>query len=168
MVAGCYFQTYCLPIVIARFCNLYGPGDVTESRLIAGAVEAALAGRRQELRGDGSAVRNYLYIEDAVSALLLLAESLDRLALAGQAFNFCDERPWSVLDVVSRILALAGRPDLKPQLGRGTPGEISVKRASAAKARALLGWRPTIELDEGLARTIAWRRALGSAGEKRR
>jgi CDP-glucose 4,6-dehydratase len=165
MVAGCYVQTYRLPIVIARFCNLYGPGDVTESRLMAGAIEAALAGRRQQLRGDGSAIRNYLYIEDAVSALLLLAESLDRLDLAGQAFNFCDERPWSVLDIVNRILAVAGCPDLKPRLGRGTPGEISVKRASAAKAHAVLGWRPAIDLDEGLARTIAWHCARHSAVE---
>jgi CDP-glucose 4,6-dehydratase len=168
IVAGCYVHTYGLPIAIARFCNVYGPGDMTESRLVPGAIEAALAGRRQELRGDGSAVRNYLYIEDAVSALLRLAESLDRLHLAGQAFNFCDERPWSVLDIVDRILAIAGRPDLKPRLGRGTPGEISVKRTSSAKARAMLGWHPAIGLDEGLARTIAWYHARRSAGGPQR
>ncbi len=126
---------------------------------MAGAIEAALAGERPKLRGDGSAVRNYLYVEDAVSALLLLAESLERPGLAGQAFNFCDETPLSVREVVGRILALIDRPDLEPALGSGTPGEISVKRASAAKAREILGWRPAVGLDEGLARTIAWHRS---------
>ena len=158
MVARCYFRTYGLPIAIARFCNLYGPGDVAESRLMAGTIEAALSGVRQRLRGDGRAVRNYLYIEDAVAALLTLAEALDRPGIAGQAFNFCDEQPLSVLDVVSRVLALAGRPDLAPHLGAGTPGEISIKRASAAKAARELGWRPVTTLDEGLTRTIAWHR----------
>jgi len=159
MVAGCYFKTYGLAVAIARFCNLYGPGDVAESRLMAGTIRAALAGERQHLRGDGSAVRNYLYVGDAVTALLTLAEALDRPELAGEAFNFCDERPLSVLEIVNRVLALAGRPDLAPRLGAGTPGEISVKRASAAKARRVLGWRPATSLDDGLRRTIAWHRS---------
>ena len=163
MVARCYHKTYRLPVAIARFCNLYGPEDVAASRLMAGAIDAALRGERQRLRGNGSAVRNYLYVEDAVAALLALAEALERPDIAGEAFNFCEETPLSVLDVVGRVLALAGRPDLAPHLGSGTPGEISIKRASAGKARRVLGWRPTVGLDEGLARTIAWHRARGVA-----
>ena len=159
MVALCYYETYGLPIAIARFCNLYGPGDVAESRLMAGTIAAALAGERQQLRGDGSAVRNYLYVEDAVTALLTVAEAIDRPGMAGQAFNFCDEQPVSVLDIVTRVLRFTGRPDLAPRLGAGTPGEISIKRASAAKARQVLGWAPAVNLDEGLARTVAWHRS---------
>jgi len=163
MTARCYFRTYGLPVAIARFCNLYGPGDVAESRLMAGTIAAALAGTRQVLRGDGSAVRNYLYVNDAVRALLTLAEALGRPGIAGQAFNFCDEAPYSVLDIASRVLALAGRPDLAPVLGVSTPGEISIKRASAEKARRVLGWAPLTGLDEGLAQTIAWHRARYAA-----
>ncbi len=159
IVARCYHQTYRLPVAIARFCNLYGPEDIAASRLMAGTIAAAVHGERQKLRGDGSAVRNYLYIEDAVTALIQLAEAVDQPGIAGEAFNFCDETPLSVLDVVSRVLALAGRPDLAPHLGAGTPGEISIKRASSAKAKRVLGWQPRTSLDEGLRRTIAWHKA---------
>jgi len=158
MVARCYYETYALPIAIARFCNLYGPGDVADSRLMAGTIAAAVVGKRQQLRGDGSAVRNYLYVEDAVAALLRLAEALGQPGIAGQAFNFCDEEPISVREIVTRVLRFVDRPDLAPHIGAGTPGEISIKRASAQKARQVLDWAPTVSLDEGLARTIAWHR----------
>jgi CDP-glucose 4,6-dehydratase len=166
MVARCYHETYALPIAIARFCNLYGPGDVADSRLMAGTIAAAVAGKRQQLRGDGSAVRNYLYVEDAVAALLSLAEALDRPGIAGQGFNFCDEEPVSVLDIVTRVLRFVDRPDLAPRLGAGTPGEISIKRASAEKACQVLGWEPTVSLDEGLARTIAWHRSRSRVSQE--
>ena len=165
MVARCYFKTYGMPIATARFCNIYGPTDVAESRLMAGTIEAALAGRRQHLRGDGSAVRNYLYVDDAVRALLTLAGALDDPAVIGEAFNFCDEQPYSVQEIVSRVLALVGRPDLAPVLGAGTPGEISIKRASADKAARLLGWRATTSLDMGLRSTIEWHRTRSSGAE---
>jgi len=166
MVARCYHETYSLPVAMARFCNLYGPGDVADSRLMAGSIAAAVAGQRQQLRGDGSAVRNYLYVEDAVAALLTVAEALERPGIAGEAFNFCDEEPVSVRDIVTRVLRFVGRPDLAPLLGAGTPGEISIKRASAAKARQVLGWKPSISLDEGLARTIAWHRSRAQAAHE--
>ncbi|UFN49762.1 GDP-mannose 4,6-dehydratase [Roseomonas sp. OT10] len=156
--ARCYHVTYGLPVAIARFCNLYGPGDVALIRLMAGTIVATLEGRRQVLRGDGSSMRNYLYVDDAAEALLTLAEALDRPGIAGQAFNFCDEAAHTVLEIVERVLTLAGRPDLAPALGRSTPGEISIKRASAAKAARVLGWHATTGLEEGLRRTIAWQR----------
>lgn len=159
MVARCYRETFGVAVTVARFCNIFGPGDVAASRLMAGAIAAALKGERQTLRGDGSAVRNYLYVEDAVAALLLLAEQSARPEVVGESFNFCDETPLSVLDIVRRILALVGRPDLTPVLGAGTQGEISIKRASAEKARRVLGWRPEVDIDEGLRRTIAWHRS---------
>ena len=163
MVARCYVKAYGLPVATARFCNLYGPGDEAESRLMAGTIRATLGGRRQVLRGDGSAVRNYLFVGDAVAALLTLAEALERREISGQAFNFCDEMPLSVRDIVSRVVALAGRPDLTPEIGVGTPGEISNKRCSAAKAREILGWRPMTSLDDGLRQTIAWHRSRVAA-----
>lgn len=159
IIAQCYHRTFGMSICVARFCNIFGPGDIAPSRLITGATEAAIKGERQRLRGDGSAIRNYLFVEDAVAGLLALAETADRQDVAGEAFNFCDETPYSVREVIDRILALVGRPDLSPILGPGAPSEISIKRASAAKARRVLGWRPRVGLDEGLRRTIGWQRA---------
>ncbi|MDO9499289.1 NAD(P)-dependent oxidoreductase [Falsiroseomonas sp.] len=158
LAARCYARSFGLRVVLARFCNIYGPGDTNMDRLVAGTVEAVLGGQPPRLRGDGSSVRNYLYVEDATRALLRVADALDGEIGSGEAFNFCDEAPVSSADLVRRIVAVAGRPDLQPILGPGTPGEISIKRASAEHARRLLGWRPGVTLEEGLRRTIAWHR----------
>ena len=165
IAAHCYFATFGLQVAIARFCNIYGPGDLTQTRLIVSTIQAALSGRPQVLRGDGSAMRNYLYVDDAVAALLGFAEALGRAEFAGRVINFCDETPYSVLDIVSRVLDQTGQPDLAPILGAGKPGEISIMLASAAKARQLLNWQPAIRLDEGLRRTIAWHRERQSRVE---
>jgi nucleoside-diphosphate-sugar epimerase len=167
IVARCYVATYGARVAIARFCNIYGPGDLTRSRLIVSTVETALSGQPQVLNGDGSAMRNYLYVDDAVEALTRVAEALHEAGFAGEVINICDDTPYSVLDVVRRVLDQTGRPDLSPILGRGLPGEISIKLASAAKARERLGWQAVVSLDEGLRRTIAWhreRRAGGAPG----
>ncbi len=110
------------------------------------------------LRGDGSSIRNYLYVEDAALALLRLAQALDGEVGSGEAFNFCDDTPVTSADLVRRILAVAERPDLQIIVSPGMPREISIKRASAERARRVLGWQPTVPLDEGLRRTIAWHR----------
>lgn len=164
IAARSYGDTFGMQVAIARFCNIYGPGDLTESRLIVSTVEAALSGRRQVLNGDGSAMRNYLYVDDAVAALVRVAEMLGERDFAGTVVNIGDDTPYSVLDVVCRVLDQTGQPGLAPILGSGRPGEISIKGASAAKARALLGWQPNVSLDDGLRRTIAWHRAR-RAGE---
>jgi CDP-glucose 4,6-dehydratase len=158
IAARCYARTFGLPVALARFCNIYGPGDTNVDRLVAGTVEAVLGGESPRLRGDGSSIRNYLYVEDATLALLRVAQALDGEVTSGEAFNFCDETPVRSAELVRRIALVAGRPDLEVLLGPGTPGEISIKRASAERARRVLGWKPTVPLDEGLLRTIAWHR----------
>lgn len=158
ITARCYVATYGMQLAIARFCNVYGPGDTTSSRLIVSAIDAALGGRRMLLHGDGSSMRNYLYVDDAVAALIDLAERLSQPDFAGTVINFCDEMSYSVMDVVGRVFEQTGEAALSPILGTGALAEISIKLASAAKARAVLGWRPAVSLDEGLRRTIAWHR----------
>ena len=158
IAARCFAATFGMKVAIARFCSIYGPGDLTRSRLIVSTVEAALSGRRQVLNGNGSAMRNYLYVDDAVEALIRVPDALGRHDIAGMVVNICEDTPYSVLDVVRRVLEQTGQPDLAPILGKGLPGEMSIKLSSAAKAQQLLGWQAMVSLDEGLQRTIAWHR----------
>ncbi|HET6447927.1 MAG TPA: NAD-dependent epimerase/dehydratase family protein [Conexibacter sp.] len=159
MIARSYWHTFGLPVAVTRFANLYGGGDLNRSRLIPEAVAAALAGRAPVIRSDGSPERDFLYVEDAVAAYLLLADALDGEGARGEAFNAGGGQPHAVRDVVARICALAGT-DVEPDVrGSGTPsGEIDRQYVDATKLRALTGWEPCVELDEGLRRTIAWYR----------
>lgn len=161
MIARSYWHTFGLPVAVTRFANLYGGGDLNRSRLIPEAVAAALAGRAPVIRSDGSPERDFLYVEDAVEAYLLLADALDTGGdgVRGQAFNAGGGRPYAVRDVVARICALAGT-DVEPDVrGSGTPdGEIDRQWVDPSKLRRLTGWEPRVELDDGLRRTLAWYR----------
>jgi len=162
LIARSYWHTFGLPVAVTRFANLYGGGDLNRSRLIPEAIGAALAGRAPVIRSDGSPERDFLYVEDAVEAYLLLADAVDvgGDGVRGQAFNAGGGRPYAVRDVVARICALAGtgiEPDVR---GSGTPdGEIDRQYVDASKLRALTGWAPRVDLDEGLRRTLDWYRA---------
>lgn len=158
LLAQAYALTYQLPVAIARCGNIYGGGDLNFSRIVPGTIHSVLHGRRPVIRSDGTLVRDYVYVEDAVSAYLGLAEALDDPTRYGEAYNFSTEEPMDVVTIVGHLLRLMGRPDLEPEiLGRRSP-EIPYQTLSAAKARLELGWRPRFTLDEGLGRTIEWYR----------
>ncbi|MEA2196502.1 MAG: hypothetical protein QOJ25_553 [Solirubrobacteraceae bacterium] len=164
LIARSYWHTWGVPVAVTRFANLYGGGDVNGSRLVPEAVAAALAGRAPVVRSDGSPERDFLYVEDAVDAYLAIGDALGRGDGRGEAFNAGGGRPHRVLDVVRLICRLAGtevEPDVR---GQGTPaGEIDRQWVDATKLRALTGWAPKIELEDGLRRTIAWYRAHPAA-----
>jgi CDP-glucose 4,6-dehydratase len=116
------------------------------------------------IRSDGSPERDFLYIEDAVDAYLGLADALDDDRARGEAFNAGCGRSWPVREVVAAVCRAAG-VDVEPDVrGTGTPdGEIDRQLVDASRLRALTGWEPRFDLDEGLARTLAWYREHPSA-----
>ncbi|HSD81003.1 MAG TPA: NAD-dependent epimerase/dehydratase family protein [Solirubrobacteraceae bacterium] len=162
LVARSYFHAYGLPVATTRFANLYGGGDLNRSRLVPEAVAAALAGRAPVIRSDGTPERDFLAAEDAAAAYLAIARALLDPAggARGEAFNAGGDRPHSVLEVVDAVCRAAGadvRPDVR---GTGTPdGEIDRQWVDSSRLRALTGWRPLVDLEEGLHRTVAWYRS---------
>lgn len=159
ILAQTYHKTYGLPVCITRAGNFFGGRDLNFSRIVPGTVRWALNGERPVLRSDGTMVRDYIYVRDAVRAYLLLAERMEDSALHGHAFNFSAEQPLSVLALVEHILRVAGRPDLTPiVLGEAT-AEIPMQYLAAAKAREMLSWSPGWTTDEALRETVAWYKA---------
>jgi CDP-glucose 4,6-dehydratase len=120
-------------------------------------VRAAIRGIPPIIRSDGTPLRDYVYVEDAVDAYTLLAEALVDGRLHGEAINVSYERPLSVSAVVEAILAEAG-VDLEPVVEGTATHEIQDQYLDASLARDRLGWTPTHEFAEGLRRTIAWYR----------
>jgi CDP-glucose 4,6-dehydratase len=161
LIARSYWHTYGVPVATTRFANLYGGGDTNRSRLVPEAVHAALAGRPPVIRSDGTPERDFLYVGDAVAAYLAIAAALDEGDGArGEAFNAGSGRPYAVRDVVELICRVAGtqvEPDVR---GKGTPhGEIDRQYVDTSKLQRQTGWRPAVDLEEGVRRTVDWYRA---------
>ena len=158
LIAQSYAATYGTPVAITRCGNFFGGGDLNWSRLVPGTIRSVLRGQRPVIRSDGKSVRDYFYVEDGAAAYLMLAERLaGDASLRGEAFNFSNGTPVSVLDLVDRILRMMGSR-LTPDIRNDAPNEIPDQFLDASKARTTLGWRPTFSLDAGLRRTIDWYR----------
>jgi CDP-glucose 4,6-dehydratase len=163
LIAQSYAATYELPVVVTRCGNFYGGGDLNWSRIVPGTIRSVLRARRPVIRSDGQFIRDYFYVEDGAAAYALLAERLaeDR-SIAGEAFNFSNEQPISVLDLTHTILKLMDS-SLEPIIRNEATNEIRRQYLSAAKARDRLGWQPLFQLEDGLLRTIEWYRKFLTA-----
>ncbi len=155
-----YRAAYGLPVAVTRFANIYGGGDLNFSRLIPEAIVAVLEGRRPIIRSDGSPERDFIHVDDAVAAYLAIEHEVGAGGpAAGEAFNAGGERPHSVAEVLETIGEVSGR-QIEPEYhGTGSPkGEIDRQYVDSAKLRGLTGWRPQVELRDGLRRTLEWYR----------
>jgi len=150
-----YWNTYGVPVCVTRCGNLYGAGDFNFSRIVPDAINCSLKGRQFKIRSDGKFTRDYVYVEDAVNGYMLLAEKMKKLKLYGEAFNFSDENPITVIDVVERIYKLTGRKPSYKILNQAQY-EIKHQYLCSGKARKILGWKPEYTLDEGMRKTIEW------------
>jgi UDP-glucose 4-epimerase len=154
-MAHAYFDEHRLPIVSVRPFNVYGPGQVGGGAIRA-FIEAALAGRDLTIHGDGTQVRAWIYVDDMVDGLLACLEHPDAV---GESFNLGNAgAAVTILDLAQRIKRLTGCPgEIVFQPLHYTDVELRVPNAD--KARTVLGFEACTDLDEGLARTIAWYRS---------
>jgi CDP-glucose 4,6-dehydratase len=155
LIAHTYYNTYQLPVCITRCGNFYGPGDLNFNRIIPGTIRSVLNNEPPVIRSDGTFIRDYLYVKDAALAYMHLAEKMET-KVHGEAFNFSNELQVSVLDLTRKILKLMGREELQPLILNQAENEIKHQYLSAKKARELLGWKPSYNLDEALKETIEW------------
>lgn len=158
LIALSYFHGYELPVVITRCGNLFGGGDLNFNRLVPGTIVSALRGERPIVRSDGTLIRDYFYVKDAVEAYLTLAEAVPRGDVTGGAFNFGNETPMTVLEMVDAILEAVGREDLEPAVMNEASREILRQYLDCSKARRVLDWSPAWTIGRGLAETVAWYR----------
>lgn len=160
LISTTYARTYGLPVTIARCGNIYGGGDLNWNRIVPGTFRSLLRGEQPVLRSDGTFIRDYLHVDDIVSAYLLLGESTDNPELAGQGFNFSDESPLTVMQVYNAICEAAGKPDAKPKILNAAAGEIKDQYLDSTKAHDVLGWHATVGLSDGLSKSFDWYKSL--------
>ncbi len=156
LLAQAYAVTYGLPVAITRCANLYGGGDLNWNRLIPGTIRSALQGQSPIIRSDGTFMRDYLYVRDAVRAYMMLSEALDRPELRGQAFNCGTDQPMSVLEMTRLILKLSPYPELHPTELNEVRNEIKDQYLDSAKIRRAVGWTPLTSREDALRETMTW------------
>jgi CDP-glucose 4,6-dehydratase len=157
VLARSYAVTYGLPVGIARCGNIYGGADLNWSRIVPGTIRSILEGERPIVRSDGSYVRDYLYVKDAIDAYRVLAESLDRKDVQSEAFNFSTGSRVTVMEIVETIRKVM-KSDLEPEVRNTARAEIKSPSLSPEKAKRVLGWSVTYDLERGLEETVRWYR----------
>lgn len=158
---GVYERLFGLRYTVARITNPYGPGQpasTTAYGVINQMIHRALAGGTLTIYGDGTQLRDYLYIDDLVDALLRLGEAH---GAEGRIYNVGSGHGTSLVDLARLIIELAGDGRIAhvawPELAsRIETGDFI---ADVSRLEADLQWKPTVALAGGLARTIAFYRA---------
>jgi len=153
MLALSYHHAYGLPVVIVRPFNTYGPYQKSnqEGGVVAVFLARALAGKSLPVFGEGSQTRDFLYVDDCAD--LVLRAAADPRAL-GEIVNGGTGREITILELAKLIAGPAGRIEHKPH--PHPQSEIHRLRCDPSKAMALLGWKPTVTLEEGIRRTKEW------------
>lgn len=157
MLAQTYALYYKLPVAIGRFVNIYGPGDINE-RIVPRSIQLILQGQKPEIFND-KVNRDFLYIDDAISGYVSLAEKIVKLGKenANIIYNFGTGRHYSSKHIVETILRLMDRTDIKPIYVKSKrKQEIIDQYVSIKKIKKALHWDPKYSLEDGLKETIKW------------
>lgn len=155
LLAQSYADSFHLGVLIPRFANIYGPGDTNFTRLIPKVLEYILKGKPIPVWG-GTARREYLYIDDAIDAYLMLGAISDVKLERNRIFNFGSGNPISVRDLIKTIGKIAGAEIKIIREKDVREGEITDQYVSWEKSKRMLGWNPRVTLNEGLERAVAW------------
>jgi UDP-glucose 4-epimerase len=150
-----YHRTFGLPIVVLRYFTVYGPRqrpDMAFSRFI----DCALSNLPVIVYGDGSATRDFTYVDDAVEATTLAMEKAE----PGDVFNVGTASATSVNDVLKALEATIGRRiTIRYEETKG--GEVKDTLADIDRARTFLGFKPSTSLRDGLGKQVQWQRESG-------
>jgi CDP-glucose 4,6-dehydratase len=165
ILTRCYAQSYGLPAAVTRCANIYGPGDLNLSRMVPSVLRDLAHGRRPVIRSDGTPVRDYLYVTDAVDGYLQLGVHVLAGEGVGEAVNFGTGDPVSVLQVTREMVEVSGRTDLQPDVQGTASGEISRQYLDATRANRSLGWAARVSRREGLQASWEWYREYFAAAE---
>lgn len=153
-----WHETYGLPVVMTNCSNNYGPFHFPE-KLIPVVILKALAGDPLPIYGDGSNVRDWLYVEDHADALLTVVQN----GAVGRSYNIGGENERSNLELVQTLCGILDelRPGANPYADQITfvtdrPGHDARYAIDPTRIATELGWRPSVTVEQGLRKTVQW------------
>ena len=166
-------EIYDLPLVVTRFSNIYGPGQLNFSALIPDAIRSALGYTRFIPRSDGSMIRDFIFVADVADLYASIAEGLaaDPQRIAGEIFNAGTNSPITVRELLEKVYHSVGNMEdfdevLQLMKNREAVGEISCQYMDYEKVENFFNWTPRHSLDEGFKKTIEWYEGWNKANTK--
>jgi len=150
MIIHNYWQLYRQPFTILRYVIPYGP-RMREELVIPIFIRKALRGEPIVIQGDGSQYRNYVYIDDLARAHLLAMKK----QAENQVYNLEGSRRISIREIASTIDRVVGG-GVQIRYVSARPGDYAGKEVSARKVFDELGWRPRVDFEEGITKTVEW------------
>ena len=155
-----YYRQHALPIKVARIFNTYGPNMLpNDGRVVSNFIVQALQNKDLTIFGDGEQTRSFCYVHDLVSGLIALMDSPPEVT---GPINIGNPGDFTMLELAEKVIALVGG-DSKV-VHQPLPTDDPVRRKpNIDKAQSLLGWSPTVSLDEGLKPTVDYFRGLLAA-----
>ena len=156
LICQSYSKTYSMKVGIIRCGNIYGPGDFNLKRLIPEVILSTIENKNFIIRSNGKSTRDYVYVEDAVSAYIKvfnkLKDSNDELKI----YNVSSKFNYSVLAIINMILKKMGNLRLKPIILNNSKQELNFQRLNYSKIQRELKWKPTTDIEVGIKKTIDW------------
>jgi len=157
LLARSYFITFKMPVTITRASNNYGPYQFPE-KLIPLMIANAFEDRKLPVYGDGQQIRDWLYVDDHCRAIRAVLEG----GRDGEIYNIGGNRSLPNLDVVHKLLHLTGKSEDLIEYVKDRPGHDRRYALSSQKLMRETGWRPVMDFEAGLAKTIEWYRRNAS------
>lgn len=150
-----YYNYYNLPVAIARYFNVFGPGEIPGAyrNVIPNFMYLALTGKPLTVMGTGEETRDYTFVEDIVDGTLRLGVIPEAV---GDAFNLASEREVKVIDLANTVMEITGSKAGIEYIPMRDWDKITKRRASIEKAHRVLGYEPKMKFDEGVRRVHEW------------
>lgn len=153
LIALSYHKTYGIPVVVTRFGNIYGEGDLNFNRIIPGIMRSLITHKTLDLRSDGTFVRDYVYVKDVVSGYLKLTSNMQKVV--GEAFNFSSHEKLSVVELI-RVIEKTLKTKVSYRILNTQKNEIPFQTLEFGKAKKLLAFAPHYSLEKTLPGMLAW------------
>jgi UDP-glucuronate decarboxylase len=155
-----YHRQHALDVKVARIFNTYGPRmHASDGRVVSNFIVQALRGEDITIFGDGAQTRSFCYVDDLIAGFLAF---MDAGPEVHGPINLGNPNEFTIRELAEQVLAKVGGPSklIEKPLPQDDPLQ---RQPDITRARDVLGWQPTVELDDGLDRTIAYFRAVVAA-----
>jgi len=156
LICQSYSKTYSMKVGIIRCGNIYGPGDFNLKRLIPEVILSTIENKNFIVRSNGRSTRDYVYVEDAVSAYIKVFNKLKNSKDELKIYNVSSKFNYSVLAIINMILKKMGNLRLKPIILNNSKQELNFQRLNYSKIQRELKWKPTTDIAVGIKKTIDW------------